>query len=271
MNMKRILLIAAVLVAAPSQAAQFTLSTGLNYSSGDYGGASKTQLWYVPVTGKVVTGPMTLKLTVPYLRVKAPSNVTVIVDSGAGGSSGVGGGESEGEGDGGGGTAPSITTRDGLGDVTFSMAYKLWDDSRMPVGMDVGGKIKFGTADTSKGLGTGKNDYNLYTEIYRVWDNKLNTFINIGYRWYGDTASTNFRNAGLFSAGLAYPMSRALSVGLDYGYRQKLLTSLDAASEATTYLNYKLPSGHKLQFYAVKGFTRASPDWGAGMTIAMPF
>jgi len=50
-----------------------------------------------------------------------------------------------------------------------------------------------------------------------------------------------------------------------------LLTNLDAASEATTYLNYRFPSGRKLQIYAVKGFTRASPDWGAGMTIAMPF
>jgi len=120
---------------------------------------------------------MTFKLCVPYLWVKAPSNVTVIIDSGAGGSSGVSGGSG-----GGGGTAAPITTRDGLGDVAFSMAYKLLDDSRMPVGLDVGGKIKFGTADTSKGLGTGKNDYNLYTEIYRVWDNKLDTFVNLGYR-----------------------------------------------------------------------------------------
>jgi hypothetical protein len=119
MNMRRILLIAAVLVAAPSQAAQFTLSTGLDYSFGDYGGASKTQVWYVPVTGKLVAGPMTFKLCVPYLWVKAPSNVIVIVDSGAGGSSGVGGAEGEGESAGGGGTAAPITTRDGPGRRCF--------------------------------------------------------------------------------------------------------------------------------------------------------
>ena len=275
--MKRTLLIAAAALAVPSSAAQFTLSTGLDYSAGDYGGTSNTQVWYVPVTGKVESGPMTFKLTVPYLRVRAPANVTVIVDSGAGGGLGVGGGEGEGEGESEGGgtggtsTSTAITSRDGLGDITVSTAYKLLDDRKMPFGMDVGGKIKFGTADTKKGLGTGKNDYSVFAEVYRLWDNKLDTFLNFGYRWYGDTASINYRNAWQLSTGLGYPLGRALSVGLDYSYRQRLLASLDASSEATTYLNYKLPSGHKLQFYAVKGFTRSSPDWGAGMAIAVPY
>ncbi len=274
--MMRFLLTLLALLAGPSVAAQFTLGTGLDYSSGDYSGASKTQIWYVPLTGKLVSGPLSLRLTVPYLRVKAPSNVTVIIEGGAGGGTGLSGGEGEGEDGGGSGggtttTSANVTTREGLGDVVLSLAYNLWTDSRLPVGLDVGSKIKFGTADTAKGLGTGKNDYSLYTELFRVWDNKLDTFINVGYRWYGDTASANYRNTWLLSTGLAYPLSKALSVGVDYGYRQRLLAGLDAASEATAYLNYRFPSGHKLQFYTAKGFTQASPDWGGGASFAIPF
>jgi hypothetical protein len=126
-------------------------------------------------------------------------------------------------------------------------------------------------ADTAKGLGTSRNDYGLYTEVFRVRDNEVDTFINLGYRWYGDTANTDFHNAWLFSTGLAYPLTRSVSRVLYYGYRQKLLASLDAASEATAYFNYKFPSGHKLQFYAVKGFKRANPDWGGGATLAVAF
>lgn len=269
-EMQRALFAALMLLAAPGIAAQFSLGTGFDYSEGDYSGNDNIKVWYFPVTAKLVSGPATFKLTVPYVRVEAPSNVTVILAGGDGG--GVSEGEIEDGGSGGGSsTTPSITSRDGLGDIVLSLAYNLWDDRARPFGLDVGGKIKFGTADTAKGLGTGKNDYTLYAEAFRQWDNRLDTYINIGYRWYGDTATTDYRDAWLFSTGLAYPMSQTLSLGLDYGYRQKLLANLDAASDVTAYLNYKFTSGYKLQAYAVKGFTPASPDWGGGMTFTVPF
>lgn len=266
-----------ILFTAQSWAAQFSLGTGFDYSSGDYSGTRNIKIWYYPVTAKLVSGPATIKLTVPYLHVTAPANQVVIINDGLGGSSSVGG-ESESEDNQGSGsgsttsiTTNTLTTRDGLGDVLLSATYNLWDDRARPFGLDVGGKIKFGTADTAKGLGTGKNDYSLYMEIFRQWDNKLETYLNAGYRWYGDTATINFRNVWQIATGFAYPISRAASLGLDYGYRERILATADAPSEATAFFNYKFMPGYKLQIYTIKGFSKSSPDWGGGMMFTLPF
>ena len=46
-----------------------TLSTGFDYTSGKYGGATETNIRYVPLIAKYDTGPWALKLTVPYIHI----------------------------------------------------------------------------------------------------------------------------------------------------------------------------------------------------------
>src|SRR5258708_1661995 len=45
----------------------FTLGTGFDYTSGKYGSADKTEILYVPFTGKYETGPWTFRAVVPYI------------------------------------------------------------------------------------------------------------------------------------------------------------------------------------------------------------
>jgi len=57
--------------------------------------------------------------------------------------------------------------RDCLGDVVASAFYNVFDERSAPIGLDLGVKIKFATADDSKGLGTGKNDYAGQADLFQ--------------------------------------------------------------------------------------------------------
>ena len=49
-------------------------------------------------------------------------------------------------------------TESGIGDVVASAFRNVLNERDASFGLDIGTKIKFGTADDSRGLGTGKNE-----------------------------------------------------------------------------------------------------------------
>ncbi len=132
-------------VAADSDEPAFRLSTGVNYTSGDYGGAVDIDEVYVPITGHVDYGRFGFRLTVPYLSVKAPEG-TIITDPGGQAVQGTG----------------ASTTESGLGDIIGSVTlYDVINNRELGIALDLTGKIKFATADEDKGLGTGEHDYSV--------------------------------------------------------------------------------------------------------------
>src|SRR5438067_2246733 len=170
--MKR-LLFATMLTALAAPAAVLaeglTLGTGFDYTSGKYGTSEKTDILYVPFYGRYETGRGVFRLTVPYIRITGPGNVL-----GAGADRV---------------TLPGPTgarrTESGLGDVVGSAFYNVLSERNGPLGLDLGAKVKFGTADETKGLGTGKNDYSLQADFFKPLG-ATTVFGSLGHRWYGD-------------------------------------------------------------------------------------
>jgi len=54
---------------------RFALSLGYHYSSGTYGGASTTEIAYIPLTAKAEVGRWSVQAAVPYLRISGPAGV----------------------------------------------------------------------------------------------------------------------------------------------------------------------------------------------------
>jgi len=48
--------------------------------------------------------------------------------------------------------------------------FDVLSSSSGDLAMDLTGKIKFGTADEDKGLGTGEQDYSLQADVFRFFD-----------------------------------------------------------------------------------------------------
>ena len=142
--------------------AQASVGAGAEFTTGKYGGTESTQELYLPFTGKLQTGLWSFKLTIPYLVVSGPANAIgggedrIPIDS-----SGSGSGGSSGFSDAGSATR----TTSGLGDIVARASYSLLQETSSAVGLDVGARVKFGTADEAEGLGTGETDLSLQADL----------------------------------------------------------------------------------------------------------
>jgi hypothetical protein len=232
-----------------------SLATGFDYTSGKYGGTVDTDILYVPFIAKYETGPWALKLTVPYIHITGPGNV---VGAGADRVTLPG-------------AATERRTESGLGDIVASAFYNVLSERRSGLGVDLGAKVKFGTADETRGLGTGQNDYSLQADLYKPLDEKLSLFGSLGHRWYGDPPGVDLKNVFYWAIGGAYRVSATTSAGVAYDYRPAITTGGGEISELTAFVTRRLSREWKLQPYLVLGFGRASPDWGAGAQIGYSY
>ncbi len=249
--MKRSLTVLAALlaaIAAPASAQQFSWTAGMDYSSGKYGTQDRTEIWYFPVAGKYETGPLTLRVTVPYLRIKGdvgPENVPLQ-------------------------PGDCKATESGLGDIVGSAGYNLLDGTQGGgLLLDVVGKVKFPTADDPC-LGTGKTDYSIQFDAAKSFGG-VTGFGTLGWKKFGDPSGTNFRDPVFVTVGAAYRLAPATSLGVSYDWRQRLRANRDNMSEMTVFMSQRLDPTWRLQLYAVGGFTDASPDWGGGLTIGRSY
>ncbi len=239
--------------AMASEPGNFTLITGFDYSSGKYGGTDSTDILYIPFTGKYETGPWTLKLTVPYIQITGPGNV--VRDVGAFRSS----------------SSTTRTTESGLGDVVAQATYNVYTSGYVnPFMVDLTGKIKFGTADETKGLGTGQDDYAAQVDLYKTID-KFTAFGTVGYKVFGQPTGIVLNNVWYGSFGGSYKLSDVNSAGLIMDLRQKATDTGYRQEEMTAFVSHKIDKSWKTQAYLVKGFTSGSPDWGAGAMVMYAF
>lgn len=158
-----------VAISSPALAEDYLqFSTGVDYSSGDYGDVEDTEILSVPFAVKYNTDAFFIRASIPYLHVKGPGSVV--------------------PGDGGpipGGTSGTVTSQDGIGDLSLSAGYsfRLADNTFF----DVNGKVKLPTASESKRLGTGTTDFTAEAEIVQLFG-PLSVSARGGRRFNGSSA-----------------------------------------------------------------------------------
>ncbi|MDH2917171.1 MAG: hypothetical protein PXX77_09880 [Gallionella sp.] len=234
-----------------------TLSSGFDYSAGKYGTASVTNTVSVPVNALYETGAWTLKLTVPFLIVTGEGDVVV---------SGRTGGRHA--------TTTTTTmmktrtTQSGLGDVVTMATYNLYSSDESDSGIDLTGRIKFGTA--SKAFGSGLNDYSAQMVAYTsVGD--LSPSFSLGYEVVGSSTAAPMNNVFFGSIGTGYRLGDQTRIGMDYRYAQKASATGAEQKDATLYASQGLSENIYLRGYVFKGFSAGSADSGFGMSIAATF
>lgn len=229
----------------------FTLSTGLEHASGSYDSDSNVEELYLPVTMNYNSGSFGVGLTLPYLSVRAPSG-TIITNS-------QGQVVVVGEG--------PTTTESGLGDITARFTlYDLFVSKSLNLAIDASAKVKFGTADETIGLGTGKSDYSFQTNIYKFFDEY---YINasVGYKLRGDPSGLDLNNVWFGSLGANYRFNFETKGGVAFDYRQSSFEDGEAIQELSAFVSHRIDNLWGVQLYTFTGFSESSPDWGAGIQV----
>ena len=236
---------------AQDSGADLRFSTGVEYSTGKYGGTDDIEEVYVPFTFRAAFERIGLRITVPWLSVTAPED-TVITDPGSEPLPGSG----------------ATVTDSGLGDVMGALTlYDLYVSDSADFVVDVTGKIKFATADEEKGLGTGENDYTLQFDAYKFFD-RLSLQGTAGYRLRGDPPGVDLDDVLIASVGGAYLTSSDTLVGMYFDYRQSSISGADDIQELSGFASFRLGRAWRMELYAFTGLTDSSTDFGGGILFS---
>ncbi|MFP3944563.1 MAG: hypothetical protein ACLFWF_11755 [Alphaproteobacteria bacterium] len=256
---------------------EFKLSTGFDYSSGDYGASEDTNILFIPVSGQFETRSWKFKVTVPWIRIEGPSGVL------PGDSGGVVGGPGP------------VIENSGLGDIVATATYKLPPLGEGAPFIDLTAKVKFPTADEDKFLGTGAYDFTGQADIFHAFGD-LTLFGTFGYRVLGEPQFTCFEtdpvtgelildplgdpiptdcgdlnNGFVASGGFAYKFNDAFSGGGILDWREASTDLSDDPFEVIPYVVWKVHENWSVQAYGVFGLSDGSPDAGGGLQISVTF
>lgn len=231
-------------------AGDYSITTGAEYTVGNYGTSIDTSMLYVPFILAYKSEKYSWSVTVPYVRISGSEDVLFSSTTHSPRLSAAT-------------TSAAERTDSGLGDIILTGRYQLQSETTTRPWLAMTGSIKFGTADEDKLLGTGENDYSVRLDIA-----KKALYGYVGYKVMGDSASIDYDNVLFASAGIAMPVNDSWAAGVDFYVEQAPVPGMDNAEEATISLFRPLGKTRRLNIYMIKGFTDASPDWGAGVIIS---
>lgn len=235
---------------AQAQGTRITAALTPSYFSGNYGTNSRTDIFYLPFELKAQTGDLTLRATIPYIRVKS-QNAVVAGGAVVGNAGGL------------------PRTRGGLGDIWVGASYRFrldHDDILTPYV-----KVKFGTASRSQGLGTGANDVEFGAGYRTRIAHDYYPFARIGYRIHGQAAGLQLRDFFTYRVGLSYARDLDNILTLLYAGHQSSQPGLAAASELIGAWNHRAWNGYSIQLFGLLGLSSGSPDYGGGISLRYRF
>lgn len=231
-----------------------SISIGADYSRGDYGTDIDTEILSVPVTFGYTTSNWTLRASLPWLRVDGDTSVVP-------GLGGVLPGRPES------GTAPVASSESGVGDLRLSATYSI--PFQNGFGIDLTGNVKFATADETRGLGTGANDYGVAIDLYRSLET-VTVFGGAGYTWLGDSIFLDVEEVANANVGLRVTTAGG-DVGAVYEWRESPSTFFENRRDVSVFYGRPMADTSRVQLYVTRGLTDGSPDWGAGASFSYHF
>jgi hypothetical protein len=229
---------------------RWSVSTGFDFSSGDYGESQTTEVWYVPFQVRAEWRHWLFRVTVPYIHVTGPgSSVTsadgvIVLDEGAG----------------------DRESHAGLGDVIAGVTYRFDPPRSGFPWLDVTARVKIPTARESESLGTGEVDATLQIDATHSFG-RLTPFASIAYRFVGDPEGSDLSNTLATTLGCDWRFTRAVSAGLYYGWRQTASRSLGDAHDLVPYASWRIGRHWSVGPYFAVGLSTAAPDFGGGVQL----
>jgi hypothetical protein len=237
----------AQLTATPHPAPAAGVATGFDYSRGDYGFGTDTEVFSVPLDLSYEHGAWIWRANFSYLTVKGPATV-------------VGGG---------GGARPTSASESGVGDIYLSGTYR-FGETLGPWHLDATARVKLPTADEARGLGTGETDGYGQVDIYRSFG-RVTPFVSAGWREFGTSALYPLHSGVYGAAGAHFRPGDTTIVTLSLDWGERLLDGQDNTADALVAVTREVTTSWRVMLYALAGFSDASPNFAGGGRLTYRF
>ena len=236
-----------------SSKASVTLSSGIDYSSGNYGDGKSTDILVGLTNVGVTWNDFQFSASVPYLTITGPAYVVV----GAGGVPVL--------------VAPKpgeqSTSRSGWGDLNLGVTYSLPSAALDDFDISVTARTKVATAEASKGLSTGATDFSFYVDVSRSFD-IWGPFVNFGYRVPGKPSFYSFNDAPSFSLGTTVQLDDKFVAIASYDFDGSISSSLADAQQLFASLSWLATDEISLTAYVDDGLSSGAPKVGTGLLVS---
>jgi len=231
------------------------ISTGYDVTTGSYDQTTDTKIETFPVIIGYIDNAWSYKLTIPYVRVSGDGTVVP----------GTKGSRSRFFSS----AVPSTTTvtNSGLGDITARVGYGFFPANAF---FEISSKVKFATADSSKNLGTGENDF--YFQLDGVIGRgAFLPFFTLGYLITGDTTSIKYKDVPYATLGAMYKVSKKAGFGIAYDYRQSSSAGISDIKQGSLFVNWKNSSRWSTSLSILRGYTNSAPDTGFNIALTRSY
>jgi hypothetical protein len=236
----------------PSSPTPFSLTTGVDYSSGDYGTGVDTNIVVVPVMARVTSGNFRASATLPWIRINGANIIAggdggpIVIDP----------------------NAPR-TIRKGIGDLSLSATYAVPEES-FGVGVEFTGRVKLPTGSTTKGLSTGKTDFSGSVELSKTFGG-VTPFVEAGYTVRGDPSYIDLKNTWFGSAGASVTLGKSVLLA-SYDYQEAASPLSKSSQDIFGAVSTPFSKRLNLTLYGSAGLSDGAPDYGLGAMITIkPF
>lgn len=230
--------------------AEVTVSTGFDYSRGDYGLPIPTRIITVPFSVSYAVNQTTWELSLPYVQVDGPGDVVPGIGRLAGR------------------LLLLRSTNQGLGDLTLGATHQFGAASGWS--WAAGAEVKLGTASAERSLGTGEDDFAAHVDFSRA-AGPLTPFLTLGYRWLGNPAGSDLRNYVFGTAGLSWACTEKVTLTALADWAAKNSASGSSSANFTLSVSRAFGDKWQAQLYGVRGTSDNAPDYGGGLSLSRGF
>jgi hypothetical protein len=234
--------------AAPSDTS-VSLSSGLDYSSGKYGGTRGTDIMVALSDVTLKTGDFQFTAAMPFLTITGPAflvvgagGVPVVVNSGK--------------------TADK--ERQGWGDLNLSSTYSVPSEVTGDFQVDLTGRIKLATGEQSKGLSSGETDFGFAVDVSRQIGDWA-PFVSFGYRVPGTPTAYSLVSAPSFSLGTSYQLGEHFLAIVSYDFDGTISSTLADSQQLFGSISWVATESLTFTTYGEYGVSSGAHKGGAGL------
>lgn len=259
-------LCASAMAPAVAHAKGWSFSSGVDYTSGDYGTGQDTDILIAPFTATFEGERWRASATATYVSVEGAAGVVPGATSAIGGGSPLSGVTNPLLGGSGGGSplvTPAISEQ-GLGDTTLEVAFipYVGDNGAR---ISVSGAARLPTGDEERSLGAGETVLSGAVGASHPLGERAGIYGAVGY----SQALDSDEGGAFVSGGLEGRVTDAMLIGASAEWSEASVAGAPERTQATLYSSFALSEHVQLAAYAVAGLSDAAPDAGGGLRITL--
>jgi hypothetical protein len=163
------------------------------------------------------------------------------------------------------------TTESGLGDVLLKVSFIVLEEQPLLPEIEPYVKIKFPTADSDRGLGTGEFDETIGVDLSKNLVGGLYGYLSLAYTFIGDPPGSDLHDSFAWSIGAGYSVIPPFSVFAFLDGATAIASGQSDPLELRVGAELKLTGVLKLTGAVTRGLSNGSADWGGSAGLALRF